>query len=86
MKVLRPLDDLSGASIATNCTRSTTVRATTQTGDTTMFTKTVFALFTALVLTTSFVSAQAQTNGRCVSDTMEESALSAYPSWQVCHR
>lgn len=51
-----------------------------------MFTKTVFALLTALVLTTSFVSAQAQTSGRCVSDSIEEGGLSAYPSWQVCHR
>ena len=52
-----------------------------------MFTKTVLALLTALALTTSFVSAQAQTNSeRCVSGTMEEGALSAYPAWRVCNR
>jgi hypothetical protein len=51
-----------------------------------MFTKTVFALLTAFVLVTSFVSAQAQTNGQCVSGSLEESTLSAYPAWQVCNR
>jgi hypothetical protein len=51
-----------------------------------MFTKTVFALLTALVLTASYVSAQAQTNGRCVSASTEEGTLSAYPAWQVCNR
>jgi hypothetical protein len=50
-----------------------------------MFTKTMFALLTALVLTTSYISAQAQTNGRgCVPANTEESALSAYPAWRVC--
>jgi hypothetical protein len=61
----------------------TTVRALTQ-GDTSMFSKTLFALLTAFVLTTSYVSAQAQS--RCVSANTEESTLSAYPAWQVCHR
>jgi hypothetical protein len=49
-----------------------------------MFPKTLFALLTALVLTTSYVSAQAQSG--CVSANTEESTLSAYPAWQVCHR
>ena len=49
-----------------------------------MFKKTLFALLAALVLTSSYVSAQAQ-NG-CVSSNTEESALSAYPAWQVCNR
>ena len=49
-----------------------------------MFTKTMFALLTALVLTSSYVSAHAQRG--CVSSTTEESALSAYPAWQVCNR
>ena len=50
-----------------------------------MFAKSIFALLTAIVLTTSFVSAQAQTNPRgCVSSTTEEGGLSAYPAWQIC--
>ncbi len=49
-----------------------------------MFKKTVFALLAALVLTVSYGSAQAQTNG-CVSS-MEEGAASAYPAWQLCSR
>ena len=51
-----------------------------------MLTKTVFALLTALVLTVSYGSAQAQTNERCVSGSMEEGARSAYPAWQICNR
>jgi hypothetical protein len=61
----------------------TKVRAPTH-GDTSMFSKTLFALLAALVLTTSYVSAQAQS--RCVSANTEESTLSAYPAWQVCQR
>ena len=51
-----------------------------------MFTKTLFAILTALVLTTSYVSAQTQIDRRgCVSAaTTEEGALSAYPAWHVC--
>jgi len=50
-----------------------------------MFTKTIFALLTALVLNAAYVSAHAQTNSRgCVSSTMEEGALSAIPAWRVC--
>ncbi|HVG50649.1 MAG TPA: hypothetical protein VM867_03345 [Xanthobacteraceae bacterium] len=51
-----------------------------------MFTKTLMALFTVIVLTTSYVSAvQAQTNGRgCVSSSNEEGVLSAHPAWNVC--
>jgi hypothetical protein len=45
-----------------------------------MFSKTLFALLTALVLTTSYVSAHAQRG--CVSG--EESTTSAYPAWQLC--
>lgn len=40
-----------------------------------MFTKTLFALITALVLTASFVPAQA-----CVGGALEEGAASAYPA------
>ena len=49
-----------------------------------MFTKTMIALLTALVLNVTYVSAQAQTNGGrgCVS--MEEGARSAYPAYRVC--
>lgn len=50
-----------------------------------MFTKTMFAILAALVLTTSYVSAQTQTDRRgCVSASTEEGALSAYPAWHVC--
>jgi hypothetical protein len=50
-----------------------------------MFTKTLIALLTATVLSVSFVSAQAQTNSRgCVSQSMDEGTLSAYPAWSVC--
>ncbi len=49
-----------------------------------MFPKTLIALLTALVLTTSYVSAQAQRG--CVSADTEEGALSAYPAWQICRR
>jgi hypothetical protein len=50
-----------------------------------MFTKTMFAILTALVLTTSYVSAQTQMDRRgCVSANTEEGALSAYPAWRVC--
>lgn len=49
-----------------------------------MFTKTLFALLTALVLTTSSMSAQAQTEGRgCVPANTEESVVGAYPAWNV---
>ena len=49
-----------------------------------MFTKTMIALLTALVLNVTYVSAQAQTNGGrgCVS--MEEGAASAYPAYRRC--
>lgn len=49
-----------------------------------MFTKTMIALLTALVLNVAYVSAHAQTNGGrgCVS--LEEGALSAYPAWRTC--
>jgi hypothetical protein len=54
-------------------------------GATSMFTKTLIALLTATVLSVSFVSAQAQTNSRgCVSHSMDEGTLSAYPAWRVC--
>ena len=50
-----------------------------------MFTKTMIALFAALVLNLATVSAQAQTDGRgCASQTMDEGTLSAYPAWRVC--
>jgi hypothetical protein len=50
-----------------------------------MFTKTMLALVAFVVLSTSYVSAQTQTERRgCVSATTEESALSAYPAWRVC--
>ncbi len=54
-----------------------------------MITKTLLALLTAITLTATVVAtqaqAQAQTGSRgCVSHTMEEGALSAYPAWQVC--
>jgi hypothetical protein len=54
-----------------------------------MFTKTMIALLTALVLSVAYVPAQAQsqaqTQGRgCVPHTTEEGALSAYPAWRVC--
>jgi len=50
-----------------------------------MFTKTLFAIVTALVLTTSYVSAQTQADRRsCVPAITEEGALSAYPAWRVC--
>jgi hypothetical protein len=49
-----------------------------------MFAKTLFALLTAIVLTTSFVSAHAQRG--CVSGDTEEGGLSAYPAWQICKR
>jgi len=49
-----------------------------------MFTKTMIALLTALVLNLAYVSAQAQTNGGrgCVS--LSDDAASAYPAWRVC--
>jgi hypothetical protein len=54
-------------------------------GATSMFRKTIIALLAALALNAAYVSAQAQTGGRgCVSSTMEEGTLSAYPAWQVC--
>jgi hypothetical protein len=50
-----------------------------------MFTKTMFAILAALVLTTSYVSAQTQMDRRgCVSANTEEGALSAIPAWRVC--
>jgi hypothetical protein len=50
-----------------------------------MFTKTMFAILTALVLTTSYVSAQTQGDRRgCVPASTEEGALSAYPALRVC--
>jgi hypothetical protein len=51
-----------------------------------MFTKTLFALVTALVLSTSFVSlASAQTGGgNCVSHSTEEGYRSALPAYRVC--
>jgi hypothetical protein len=50
-----------------------------------MFTKTVFAILTALVLTTSYVSAQTQVDRRaCVPASTEEGLLSAIPAWRVC--
>ena len=50
-----------------------------------MFTKTMFAILTALVLTTSYVSAQAQAERRgCIAANTEEGALSAHPAWRVC--
>lgn len=50
-----------------------------------MITKTLLALLTAITLTATVVATQAQTGSRgCVSHTMEEGALSAYPAWQVC--
>jgi len=50
-----------------------------------MFTKTVFAILTALVLTTSYVAAQTQADRRgCVPASTEEGALSAIPAWRVC--
>ena len=51
-----------------------------------MFTKTMIALLTALVLNLAYVSAQAQTNGGrgCVSHSLDEGALSAIPAWRVC--
>lgn len=53
-------------------------------GATSMFTKTVIALFAVLILNVAHVSAQAQTSGGrgCVS--MEEGARSAYPAWRAC--
>lgn len=50
-----------------------------------MFTKTMIALLTALILNVAYVSAQAQTDSRgCVSSNTEEGVLSAYPAWRVC--
>ena len=53
-----------------------------------MFTKTMAALLTAVVLTLSYatVQAQAQSNPRgCIShNSNEEGALSAMPAWRVC--
>jgi hypothetical protein len=50
-----------------------------------MFTKTMIALFAALVLNLAYVSAHAQTEGRgCISQTTDEGVLSAYPAWRVC--
>jgi hypothetical protein len=50
-----------------------------------MFTKTMIALLTALVLSVAYVPAQAQTQGRgCVPNTTEEGTASAYPAWRVC--
>ena len=49
-----------------------------------MFTKTMFAILTALVLTTSYVSAQQVDRRGCVPANTEEGALSAIPAWRVC--
>jgi len=50
-----------------------------------MFSKTAFAVITAIVLAASYASAQAKTNPRsCVSSSLEEGALSAFPAWSVC--
>ena len=52
-----------------------------------MLTKTVFALFTAIVLSVSFVSvSDAQTRGHsCVSaNNLEEGFRSAIPAWRFC--
>jgi hypothetical protein len=45
-----------------------------------MFTKTLFGLLAAIVLTVSSAHAQ-----NCVSPA-EEGAASAYPAWMICHR
>jgi len=47
-----------------------------------MFTKTLFGLLAAIVLTLTVSSAHAQ---NCVSPA-EEGAASAYPAWMICHR
>ena len=51
-----------------------------------MFTKSMIALVTAIVLSASFASfANAQTNsGGCVNYNAEEGYRSAVPSWRVC--
>jgi hypothetical protein len=47
-----------------------------------MFTKTLFGLLAAIVLTLTVSSAHAQ---NCVTPA-EEGAASAYPAWMICHR
>lgn len=50
--------------------------------ETLMFTKTLFGLLAAIVLTLTVSAAHAQ---NCVSPA-EEGAASAYPAWMICHR
>jgi hypothetical protein len=65
--------------------RALQISATNQSRSPKMFTKTMIALLTALVLSVAYVPAQAQTQGRnCMPSTTEEGTLSAYPAWRVC--